>query len=116
MKSFTDIEQSKKLAEILPIGSADMAYIPSAEDDEGNTLYTAEYKSEIVIDKDDKDIINCWSLSALLEQFEDAAGLAKDYGFWFCYDNRKSCYTKHYDNPVDACVEMIEKLKKKGLI
>lgn len=26
MKSYTDIEQSKKLAEFLPIGSADMYY------------------------------------------------------------------------------------------
>lgn len=28
MKSYTDIEQSKKLAEILPIESADMRYAP----------------------------------------------------------------------------------------
>jgi len=30
MKSYTDIEQSKKLAEFLPIESADMAYIATA--------------------------------------------------------------------------------------
>jgi hypothetical protein len=51
----------------------------------------------------------------LLEQFEDAAGLAKDYGFWFCYDNRKS-YTKHYDNPIDACYEMIIRLHEQKIL
>jgi hypothetical protein len=83
IKSYTDLEQSKKLAEILPIESADMCF---------------------------NDNEPCWSLVALLEQFEDTAGLAKDYGLWFCYDNRKSSCTKHYDNPVDACYEMILKL------
>ena len=52
MKTFTDLEQSKKLTEILPLESADMGYIPSAEDDDGNTLYTAEYKSEVIFDED----------------------------------------------------------------
>lgn len=113
MKSFTDIEQSKKLAKILPIESADMVYIATDDDEIGDTLYTAEFKSEI-IHNDDEDDIQCWSLAALLEQLEDTAGLAKDYGLWFCYDNRKSYCTKHYDNPVDACYEMIVTLKKEG--
>ena len=129
MKSFTSIEQSKKLAEILPIESADMAYIPSAEDDEGNTLYTAEYKSEIVIDEDDKDIINCWSLAALLEIIpKDIEGLNRlrididnvDFSIW--YDDLKGYGVNDklpditLKEPVDACVEMIVKLKEKGLI
>ena len=63
MKAFTDLEQSKKLAEILPIESADMGYIPSEEDDDGNTLYTADFKSEFIFDE---DCIPCWSLAALI--------------------------------------------------
>ena len=31
MKSYTDLEQSKKLAEILPLESADMSYRPYEE-------------------------------------------------------------------------------------
>ena len=117
MKSYTDIEQSKKLAEILPIESADMHYATWTILD-GEFIVSPNQGSTIKSLQEDygNQIIPCWSLAALLEQFEDAAGLAKDYGFWFCYDNRKSCYTKHYDNPVDACGEMIEKLKNKGLI
>lgn len=114
MKAYTDLEQSKKLAEILPIESADMAYIPSAEDDEGNTLYTAEYKSEIIIDEDDEDIINCWSLTALLSVYPMVVG--RDMDMYCCWQNSKNLHSRHYDNPIDACVEMIEKLKEKELI
>lgn len=37
MKGYTDIEQSKKLAEILPVESADMEYILEQWFDEKNT-------------------------------------------------------------------------------
>ena len=114
MRAFTSIEQSKKLAEILPIESADMAYMAIIED----YIYPQKVKEYRLTIKDEcfnlKYDIPAWSLAALLEQLEDTAGLAKDYGLWFCYDNRKSYCTKHYDNPVDACYEMIEKLKEKG--
>jgi hypothetical protein len=115
MKSYTDLEQSKKLAEILPIESADMAWYPSyAKDGYSIRMLNDTYPLDIIGDAHDE--IPAWSLVALLEQFEDTAGLAKDYGLWFCYDNRKSYCTKHYDNPIDACVEIIYKLKEKELI
>ena len=56
MKSYTDLEQSKKLAEILPIESADMFWpnapitVPCIKD--GNPMGVN---------------IPCWSLAALLE-------------------------------------------------
>lgn len=75
MKSYTDIEQSKKLAEILPIESADMYWFNRHVD-------LTETKYEVfVIDKsnkyidffksyavavDNNEIIPCWSLAALL--------------------------------------------------
>ncbi len=103
MKAYTDIDQSKKLAEILSLDSADMFLALN-----GTIPVMSKYiDNEFITSGMD---IPCWSLTALLEQFEDAAGLAKDYGLWFCYDNRKSYCTKHYDNPVDACFEMILKL------
>ena len=39
MKSFTDIEESKKLAEILPLDSADMCYPLPYEDGDKPFLY-----------------------------------------------------------------------------
>lgn len=111
MKAYTDLEQSKKLARILPIDSADMRFPYFGDGQYGTTAVFGE-PLEFSGGKD----IPAWSLAALLEQFEDTAGLAKDYGLWFCYDNRKSSCTKHYDNPVDACVEMIVKLKERNLL
>ena len=107
----TTLEQSKKLAEILPLDSADMwwSYFYDVISDYG------EYDKEPMLHKpvcNPDEAIPCWSLAALLDQLEDTSGLAKEYGLWFCYDNRKSYCTKHYDNPVDACVEMILKLKE----
>ena len=43
---------------------------------------------------------------------DDKAGLAKDYGLWFCYDNGKSHCTKHYQETIDAAFEMICWLKE----
>lgn len=70
MKSYTDIEQSKKLAEILPLESADMSYSFNfnAESYESSTV---PYKDWIVPKYAQPDdgfgqVIPCWSLSALL--------------------------------------------------
>lgn len=127
MKAFTDIEQSKKLAEILPLESADMHYVRKTHDFMGNPVDgewshpkygkpNSKFADYIVQNFAHYEKLFCWSLAAMLEQLEDTAGLAKDYGLWFCYDNRKSYCTKHYDNPIDACYEMIVTLKEKGLI
>lgn len=64
MKSYTDIEQSKKLAEILPLESADMSYVYDKQLDKlyGDTPYVIGYK----VLNEDVDI-PCWSLAALLQ-------------------------------------------------
>ena len=56
MKSYTDIEQSKKLAEILPLESADMCYPLPCEDGDKPLLEQGEFGST-----------PCWSLAALLD-------------------------------------------------
>ena len=63
MKSFTDIEQSKKLAEILPLESADMYYYTVNGD-----IYKTPNMIERIddLDVDDKSI-PCWSLAALMD-------------------------------------------------
>lgn len=67
MKAFTDIEQSKKLAEILPIESADMHYATwtildnefIVSPNQGNTIKSLQ-------EDYGNQIIPCWSLAALL--------------------------------------------------
>lgn len=54
MKNYTDLEESKKLAGILPLESADMYYIY-------NIPYAIPYKNRIDVAKP------CWSLAALLD-------------------------------------------------
>ena len=61
IKSYTDLEQSKKLAEILSIESADMYYKPSA----GFCTEPSEVKVGDIKYAHPRSI-RCWSLAALL--------------------------------------------------
>lgn len=106
MKSYTDIEQSKKLADILPLESADMYYWC------GEDLRVGGYKA-IDIDYD----IPCWSLAALLSV------LPKIHKLKPILDLEENSIqysgTDVYvvaDNPVDACYEVIIKLNKLNLL
>jgi hypothetical protein len=73
MNNYTSISQSKAIANILPIESADMKWFIPA-DNEGEFVeevtiikYKCEYYSfEKVTDWDDTPYIPCWSLAALL--------------------------------------------------
>ena len=78
MKAFTDIEQSKKLAEILPIESADHHYVRKVTDFMGNPVdgewSTPKYGSPnskhanyLVQNFTTYETIPCWSLAALFE-------------------------------------------------
>jgi len=109
IKSYTDLEQSKKLTEILPIESADMKYISFRHRDE-----TIEWTPQLGTPS--KYDIPCWSLAALFGVLTENK---------IChYGNRYYCQyisegdefpiysTAEYDNPVDACYEMIIKLSK----
>ena len=110
MKSYTTIEQSRKLAETLPLDSADMSYIG-----EYNAL-TVDYlsaKKEFDTTKE-VDIFPCWSLAALLDVLPSAT-LDNSNDHYY----RLNCmerFTEWYDNPVDACYEMILKLHELNLL
>lgn len=113
----TTIEQSKKLIELgIDVNTADMYYYK--ENVFNNALAT--FNGALLVKGNSKPEIEytipAWSLSALIEQIQDSAGLAKDYGLWFCYDNSKSHCTKHYNNPVDAAFEMVCYLLENKLI
>lgn len=128
MKSFTDIEQSKKLAEILPIESADMHYVRKTYDFRGNPVDgewshpkygnpDSKYANYIIQNFEHYERIPCWSLAALLGVLPKGTNIstpkptnALGYCCWNQYDEI------YADNPVDACVEMIVKLYEKGLL
>jgi hypothetical protein len=107
MKAYTDLSQSEKLAEILPIETADMRYVPFG--DSHPWVWNEEVKLL------EKDSVPCWSLAALIDVLPNENMLVKATdGEHYCL--AKDVMTKHYDNPVDACYEVIVKLKKKNLL
>lgn len=93
----TTIEQSEKLVKLgLDRKTADMYYWC------GSDLRIGGYRAQ------DEDLdIPAWSLSALLELLDNKAGLAKEYGTWFAYDNGKSHCGKHCDSPLEAAFDMV---------
>lgn len=115
MKGYTDIEQSKKLAEILPIESADMFYRENGIDAKLMWEHNAH-----------KVKYPCWSLAALLNVLPDT--ITSNDGIAFKLNIKKNII--EYSNPslyliyksvksdniVDACYEMIEKLHEQNLL
>ena len=99
-KSFTSLEQSKKLAEFLPIESADMYYHPYPNDEDWYDIPNFG-EADLKFNQ-----LPCWSLAALLDILDD---IVVD-------DEVNDIETDYYYDPVDASVEMIIKLKEKELI
>lgn len=123
IKGYTNIEQSEKLAEILSRDSADMVYAYSYSVNEYTTYpYPLQSSKHFDVYKDD---IPCWSLSALLsvlpklgaeepiiQKIYYASNPTERYICQYSLTNM----TGEYDNPVDACYEMVTMLKEKNLI
>ena len=117
MKSYTDIEQSKKLAEILPIESADMFYTSLNRD------YPWIWIDKHLIEVDD---IPCWSLAALLYVLREIAHSIDEDGSvrlesykaaeWDLGIDNSDLELITESNPVDAAFEMIVRLKEQGVI
>jgi len=113
IKSHTDISQSKKLAEILPLESADMCY-QVYYDNMNNLKYIPRFVSTIIPLKAD---IPCWSLAALLGVLPDYTLQTNTDGTVFVVcDSKKPMISDAYNNPIDACVEMIIKLNELNLL
>ena len=120
IKSFTDLQQSRKLAEILPIESADMYYTAGL-----NVNGKHYYKTPYIMER--KEDLNeytfpCWSLASLLEVLpypqlsKDKLGSGKVGWMVSVYPNDCRYDSCWHDNPVDACVELIGKLNELNLI
>lgn len=115
MRGYTTIEQSKVLAGILPIESADMCYY--YKDDIPQLVPFSKHNNRFYIP--------CWSLAALLDimpdRIDDSHFLTLDKEgkeYCCCYEDINGNSFKHEfaDNAIDACYKMIELLHKENLI
>lgn len=113
MKSYADIDQARKLAEILPLESADMCYIKGKA--HLGFLYE-EYKEcgDTVL----QEYEPCWSLASLLDILKDNIKIEKtglDQSDMFTYSIIGDGYdykTYEHKELIDACYEMIVKLHR----
>lgn len=122
MKNHTNIEQSKKLAEILPIESADMwwPYYYDVVSD------TGEYDKEPMLHKpisNTEHTIPCWSLAALLNVLP--SDIRRHGKTMFMTLEKAGAYNLYYKSkdrldelwetdfePIDACYKMILDLQE----
>ena len=114
IKSYTDLQQSRKLAEILPAESADMCWTRNIDNGDITALHAAFNYGIVTID------YPCWSLTSLLSTFPVINSctpslritITHEYYVEFCIDyfEKKRIITDYYESPVDACVAMIERL------
>ena len=128
IKSFSDLEQSKKLAEFLPLESADMYYFRQIDSD----YFPSNVESicPIPLFKDGKEDfkydIRCWSLAALLELLPKRIEIVDNvyelsvylYGLYYWnINNGNLCFeSKDKDNLVDACYEAMVFLHEQKLL
>ena len=107
MKSYTDLKQSKKLAEILPLESADMFYRDNGID----VKLMWEHNAPKVESP-------CWSLAALLEILpkivkHETLFIETSASLW--HIGYRNIYIARADNPIDAAFEMVVWLKENNL-
>ncbi len=127
MKSYTDLEQSKKLAEILPLESADMFLALN-----GTLPVMSKYIDNGLVTADDT-AIPCWSLAALIgvlppRLFDSTPKrkelyLLPDLDKSYCFYRQFAVKTKgkiylltEGECLVDTCVEMIIKLHEQNIL
>jgi len=131
-KICTSLEQSKKLIELgIDVNSADMYYSRADV-----ALGEMESYPNILHCEEIGDDIPCWSLAALLGVLPivyinnkkeicgplhiDITDSETPFVLWYVNPLHKGSIvelkTKEYDNMIDACHEMIVKLKEKNLL
>ena len=140
IKSYTDLEQSKALVKILPIESADMCFVNDGTaikiDANSYNVRKHMWKGGGV------QLIPCWSLASLLKALstlldampkDESIECSISFGYynskgeyikkWLCAFEKEGETTDDYiietfdgDNPVDACYQMVIRLKEMNLI
>ena len=137
MKNYTDIEQSKKLEEILSLERADHHYVRQVRDSTGKPVDrkwstpkygnpNSSYAIYIVQNFSSYEKIPCWSLAALLDVLnkttyfmdEDASVNLSSYKTieWDLGIDNSDLELVTESNPIDACYEMIIKLYELNLL
>jgi len=140
IKSYTNIEQSKKLAEILPLESADMYYMETSCNNYTIGALQRLEKDMLLKQAEYYKMFPCWSLAALfgvlrihttptafsinisvpsLTKTKDGYSITYvgDYRIMESNNNNIESPIKIVaDNSIDACVEMIIKLHEMNLL
>ena len=107
LKSYTSLEQSKVLANILPHESADMCYMYLGTEDK-------EYENIPICAPAMEGDCACWSLAVLLSVLPTFTIDSSDDHYF-----RVHCYTyfsEWHNNPVDACYAIIIKLHEANIL
>jgi len=127
IKSYTDLQQSKKLAEILPLESADMKWYFWKSEIDAPKLPTFGYSKDAAENYKSTEAIYlpCWSLTALMNFIESLGKVEINFNcssnkYWvnvhfesigsFCQDHEL------YDSKIDALIAIIKKLKSRNLL
>ena len=116
IKSYTDLEQSKKLVEILPIESADMFLAMN-----GTIPVMSKYIDKGLVTADNT-AIPCWSLTALLNVLPNGSDVVKEETdtenekYMCTVGINDDIISTFANNPVDACYEMIVKLNELNML
>lgn len=114
MKGYTNLEQSKKLAEILSLESADMYYSKTKILNSDETDYIVKVGTPIVITD-----VPCWSLAALLDVLPKTINhntlfIETSPALW--HIGYRGTYIARSENLIDACYEMILELRELNLL
>ena len=112
IKSYTDISQSRKLAEILPLESADMKWDLLSKDEYAKVNNIGHCLC--------RTCVYAWSLAALLEELNrnywnvslKCCGAEWD----MTYDDGERYIRVSSDYAIDACYEMVLKLHERKLL
>ena len=119
MKLYTDLEQSEKLAKILPLESADMVYIKHSSSYNPTWEFNEDFPPMILgnvpINKMTVEVLPCWSLAALVDILpkvinNETLFIETSPALW--HIGYRNIYTARADNPVDVCYEMLLKLNE----
>ena len=113
IKSYTDISQSKKLAEILPIESADCFWDYDDLQKYHRINWFEDCYNKYSQLRLNKNNVCAWSLTALLSVLPRPSLHQTKDKRWYCNAEPNRLYfSEHHNNPVDACYEMILKLNE----
>lgn len=110
MKAFTDIEQSQKLAEILPLESADMCY-----DNDGTAIKVQLVPYEEAKERwwDYGKVTPCWSLAALLAQMPCVELVSSQDNRYRAFWHER--FSGWHESAVDACMELLNRENSQGM-